>query len=99
MNKISPMTHKERVLAAVNHQPVDKSPTDIWAVPEIWNKLEAHFDTQDRIEIYDQLGIDGVIWIDPKYIGPPTKKEDGYCENEWGFGCNLQNYQGGEYCE
>ena len=50
------MTHRERVLAAVNHQPLDQFPTDIWAVPEVWKKLKAHFAPKDQLEIYDHLG-------------------------------------------
>ena len=88
------MTHRERVLAAVNHQPVDKFPTDIWAVPELWEKLERHFDTEDRIKIYDYLEIDGIVGISPEYVGPESKKEEEYYENEWGFGYSLQAYQG-----
>ena len=99
MSKQARMTHRERVLAAVNHKPVDEFPTDIWAVPEMWTKLEQHFGTKDHIKIYDELNIDGIMWIGPEYIGPPTRKEDTYFENEWGFGYSLQDYQGGEYYE
>ena len=98
-DKPTSMTPRERILAAVNHQPVDEFPTDIWAVPELWAKLEAHFGTQERVEIYDQLGIDGILFVGSTYIGPSCKKEDGYYENEWGFGYTLQEYQGGKYYE
>ncbi len=37
------MTHKERILAAVNHQPVDKIPTDMWATLEVQEMLYDHF--------------------------------------------------------
>ncbi|MEN8241612.1 MAG: hypothetical protein ABFS17_06805 [Chloroflexota bacterium] len=37
------MSHRERMLAAVNHQPIDEFRTDIKAVPAMWEKLEAHF--------------------------------------------------------
>ena len=68
------MTHRERVLAAVNHQPLDQFPTDIWAVPEVWKKLQTHFETKDNLEIYDHLGIDGIMGIGPQYIGPEPQK-------------------------
>lgn len=38
------MTRKERILAAVNHQPVDRIPTDMWATPEVQEMLYEHFD-------------------------------------------------------
>lgn len=37
------MTSKERILAAVNHQPVDRIPTDMWATPEVQENLFDHF--------------------------------------------------------
>jgi len=38
------MTHRERILAAVNHQPIDRIPTDMWATPEVQEILFDHFD-------------------------------------------------------
>lgn len=37
------MNHRERILAAIRHEPLDRIPTDIWATPEIQEKLFAHF--------------------------------------------------------
>ena len=36
------MNHRERILAAIHHQPLDRIPTDIWATPEVWEKLFTH---------------------------------------------------------
>jgi uroporphyrinogen decarboxylase len=63
------MNSRERILAALNHQPVDRVPTDIWATPEVWDKLQAPFG--DRDEIYRALHIDGIADVRPTYIGPP----------------------------
>lgn len=38
------MTPKERILAAINHEQVDRIPCDYWGVPEITEKLKDHFD-------------------------------------------------------
>ena len=57
------MNPRERVLAAIRHEPVDRFPTDIWATPEVWDRLEAYFHTHDRLEIFDRLGIDGLAGI------------------------------------
>jgi hypothetical protein len=62
-NKPTLMTPRDRILKAVNHQPVDEFPTDIWVVSEMWVKLGAYFDTQDRIEIHDHFGVDVLIPI------------------------------------
>ena len=37
------MNSRERVLAAINHEKLDRVPTDIWATPEVWAKLREHF--------------------------------------------------------
>ncbi len=37
------MNHRERILAAIHRQPLDKIPTDMWATPEVWEKLFTHF--------------------------------------------------------
>ena len=37
------MNARERMLAAINRQPVDRIPTDIWATPEVWAMLRDHF--------------------------------------------------------
>ena len=37
------MTNRERVLSAVAHKPPDRVPTDMWATPEILDRLIEHF--------------------------------------------------------
>ena len=64
----SEMTRKERVLAALNHEPVDRVPTDFWGVTEIIQKLMDHLRAADDIELADKLGIDKVMVVDPPLI-------------------------------
>ncbi len=59
------MNHRERILAAIRHQPVDRLPTDIWATPEVWDRLCAHLGVTNTIEVLDKLDIDGIIEIAP----------------------------------
>ena len=40
------MNHRERILAAIRRQPVDRIPTDMWATPEVQEKLLAYFGIQ-----------------------------------------------------
>jgi uroporphyrinogen decarboxylase len=42
------MNHRERILAAIRHQPVDRVPTDMWATPEVLARLFAHFGIAGR---------------------------------------------------
>ena len=67
--KTSDMTSRERVLAAINHQPVDRIPTDIWATAEVWDKLKARFGSDEQIR--QALHLDGIVDVRPAYIGPP----------------------------
>src|SRR3989304_1115179 len=91
------MNSRERILAAIHHEPLDRFPTDIWATSEVWDKLFKYFSTTDRIEIYDRLGIDGIIGVTPKYIGPELPVINGIRYNEWGMGFRLQEYGTGTY--
>jgi uroporphyrinogen decarboxylase len=93
------MNHRERVLAAIRHEPVDKIPSDIWATGEVWSKLLAHFGTDRPIDVYDRLDIDGIMGIAPPYIGPPLRNDGDYHENEWGMGYRKQAYNTGAYDE
>ena len=93
------MNHRERILAAMRHQPVDRIPTDIWAVPEMWDKLRQHLGVTEILDVYDRLGIDGIIEIKPPYIGPALPRSGDYWENEWGMGHRPQKVAGGVYDE
>ncbi|MEW5719336.1 MAG: hypothetical protein AB1817_11955 [Chloroflexota bacterium] len=37
------MNHREHILAAIRHQPLDRIPTDVWATVEAQEKLFDHF--------------------------------------------------------
>jgi uroporphyrinogen decarboxylase len=93
------MNPKERILASILHQPVDRVATDIWATPEVWQKLKAHFRTENTLEIYERLGIDGIMGIAPPYIGPQLPTVDGIRYDEWGMGYRAQAYGTGDYDE
>jgi uroporphyrinogen decarboxylase len=62
------MNSRERVLAAINHQPVDRVPTDIWAVAEVREKLTARHGSWESVR--EQLHIDGIAHPWPDYVGP-----------------------------
>ncbi len=93
------MNHRERILAAICHQPVDRIPTDIWATDEVWSALRHYCRVENNLEVYNALDIDGIIGITPPYIGPPLKVEGSYHENEWGMGFRSQQYATGAYDE
>jgi uroporphyrinogen decarboxylase len=98
------MNPRQRILAAIRHQPLDRFPTDMWATPEVWEKLYCHFNITgrspaDRMALYDRIGIDGIIGITPPYIGPTLPIINGIRYDEWGMGYRMQEYGSGAYDE
>ena len=59
------MTHRERILAAIQHQPTDRVPTDYWGVPEITKKLMNHFGVSTIAALAGALDIDKIMHIEP----------------------------------
>ena len=92
------MNSRERMLAAINHEPVDRVPTDIWATPEVWEKLRKYFG--ENTNIYAVLHIDGMASAEPKYVGPklPSVAEDETVDY-WGIRTKKVNYSTGIYDE
>jgi len=87
------MNSRERILAAINHQPVDRIPTDIWCTGEVHKKLADHFG--DWATAARELQIDGIAGVGAKYVGPPGPEG---CD-EWGNRNRLMQYEGGAYWE
>jgi uroporphyrinogen decarboxylase len=65
------MTSRERILAAIDLEPVDRVPTDIWATDEVWKMLRAQFGSEAQAR--QALHIDGMADVRPAYIGPPLR--------------------------
>jgi len=96
---VSPQDH---ILAAVNHETLDHVPTDYWGTPEVTEMLLRHLGCDCTIEMYDRLGIDGIVGVGPPYIGPPLPECDGgFWESlqAWGMRFKRQEYPGGVYWE
>ena len=92
------MTSRERMLAAINRQPVDRIPTDIWATGEVMTKLRHHFG--ENADILAELHIDGFTSASPEYIGPalpqmPANESVDY----WGMRRRKVPHEGGSYDE
>lgn len=63
------MTSRERMLAAINHQELDRVPMDIWAVAEVKQALRDRFGSDDQAA--RQLHLDGFGFVGPRYVGGP----------------------------
>lgn len=84
------MTARERVLAILNREPVDRLPVDIWHTDEILGMLKAHFGVTDDFELYHRMGVDKIVWVFPQYRasdsdGVAGSTHDGQAERSmWG---------------
>lgn len=79
------MKSKERVLATINHNEPDRVPVDMWASPNVTDRLRVYFSVDDDEGVWQALGIDlRSIW--PAYVGPPLETfDDGSWMDWWGI--------------
>ena len=78
------MNSRERILAAIDHRPLDRIPCDIWATPEVWRGLKDRFGTEDTLAIKRRLGIDGIEQVSAPYTGSDRDLPDGTKTGIWG---------------
>lgn len=94
------MKYRDRIMAAIEHRPVDRLPVDIWCVDEVRQRLLEYAGTDEWLRVLDYLDIDGIISIRPPYIGPTVRELDGgHSQNEWGMVYREQVYAAGVYRE
>jgi uroporphyrinogen decarboxylase len=56
------MTPRERVLAVLDRQRVDRLPVDLWHAPEVAAALRRHFGVGDDLSMWQALGLDKIVW-------------------------------------
>lgn len=61
------MTSRERVKAALEHRQPDRCPVDFWAVPELVERLAAHYGVAGEDELLD------IFQVDMQFIFPDCK--------------------------
>jgi len=98
------MNARERILAAMDHRPVDRVPTDIWATDEVWRILRERFGSEAQAR--EALHIGGIADLRPAYIGPPLQDfpEDAGLDYRvfygvWGAGLRWMGHGTGRYLE
>ncbi len=97
------MTPKERILATLNRQPVDRLPVDLWHTAEIGAALRQHFGVADDLAAYRTLGLDKIVWDFMDYdigSGKRTGAQSGAGAESVGnrttWGVPLKDIQAGE---
>ena len=92
------MNARERMMAAINHESMDRVPTDMWATGEVMAKLRDHFG--EDADIREELGVDGFGGVGAAYIGPELPEmPEGETVNFWGMKSRSSEYDGGVYME
>lgn len=98
------MTHKERVLLAIEHKEPDRVPVDVWYTPEMKQKmieylrLPAPKDEMGPDPLFLEMGHD----LLRATIGPAASyylKDEDYYTDEWGIGWQKVFYGEGYYTE
>lgn len=97
------MNPKERVLAILNHKPVDRLPVDLWHTPEIGVSLREHFGVKEDLAMYKALGLDKIVWVFMDYktdVGARAGGQSGAGAESGGdrtmWGVPLKNIHAGQ---
>lgn len=96
------MTPKQRILAILNREPVDRIPVDLWHTPEIAAALRHHIGAADDFAMWKSLGLDKIVWnfIDYKTDEGRAGGQSGAGAEAGGdrtmWGVPLKNIQAGE---
>ena len=78
------MTPRERILATIKRQPVDRPPVDIWCTPEVLEVLKRYTGEDDELAVYHALGLDKIVFIFPGYGGRYFDPNDSGEITPWG---------------
>ena len=90
------ITHKERVITSLRWQDTDRVPIQYYAVPEIHQLLQEHFEGRDVLQC---LGVD-FRSVEPSYLGRTKPASNGITYDIWGTGyTQMNNGRGGYYSE
>lgn len=78
------MTPRERILATLHRQPVDRTPVDLWVTPEVLQALREHTGETDELAVYQKLELDKIVWVFPGYGGGRFDPNEGHGKTMWG---------------
>ena len=79
------MNSRQRVLTALEHREPDRVPFDLWAVPEVWERLQRHLGLESREALLDHFDVDLRYVEGPAFVGQDRRAHpDGSVEDLWG---------------
>lgn len=57
------MNARERILAVLHREPVDRLPVDLWHTPEVGAALRQYCGVSDDLSMYRELNLDKIVWV------------------------------------
>jgi len=87
------MEPRERWLRVLSHEKPDRIPMDYRATPEATRRLLGYMGVDHLDQAFEQLHIDPVVTVSPRYIGPPVPAD----EDVFGIGYENTDYGTGHY--
>ena len=92
------MSPRERVRMALSHREPDRVPVDLWAVPEVWQRLQHYFGDVSQAEVLRRLRVDA-RWVIPDYVGPERTLPNGVSVDHFGAWRKEVQHEFGAYFE
>ncbi len=92
------MSPRQRVQMALAHREPDRVPVDLWAVPEVWERLQSDLGAASQNEVLRRLHID-VRWVVPDYVGPQRTLPGGITVDAFGAWRKDVQHNFGAYSE
>jgi len=93
------MTHKEYVLAAVNHRATDRVPITFDAEKEVYEALHRRLGVETKEALFDRLHVDTWMLIPGSFMHAPEEERKTERVSIWGYGTKIVEYSGGSYSE
>jgi uroporphyrinogen decarboxylase len=79
------MNPRQRILAALRRQPLDRLPVDLWYTPEVFAALRAHTGAADELALCQALSLDKIVWVFMNY-----RSESGLAGGQAGAGAESE---------
>ena len=95
------MNSRERTLAVLNREPVDRLPVDLWHTAEVVDALKQHLGVEDAYGVWKTLELDKIVWVFMDYrtgagerAGSQVGAQSSGSRTMWGV--PLKNVQAGQ---
>ena len=89
------MNSRQRVLTALDHREPDRVPFDLWASPEVWQRLQQHLGASEREAVLQHFDVDLRYVEGPAFVGQRRRVHpDGSVEDLWGVRRRVVEVQG-----